>query len=132
MSKLLEQRLEYVCIDNSSLALVPPTYPPALDAYQIGNIATVAESYGFMPITSTGAAISLPYTPVGSTILMVCDPANTTLCGISAGGLVWAGGPSQIISVPSVYTTGTLTIAAYTIGMVTTTAAFNATLVWYL
>ena len=132
MSKLIEQRLEYACADTASLALIPPTYPPVLDQYQIGNVASVAESYGFMPVSSTGASVPLPYTPAGATVLMVCDPTNTTLCGVSAGGNIWAGGPAQIVTIPGVYTTGTLTISAYTTAMVASTTAFNATLVWYL
>ena len=119
-------------MDTASLAASPPTYPPVLEQYQAGNIATPAESYGVVPVTSTGAAVSLYSVPVGATLIIVGDVANTTLCGVAVGGTVFAIGPQGIVTVPGVLVTATLSIAAYTTALVATTTAFNAQVAWAL
>jgi hypothetical protein len=133
MSKLIEARFEYACADTASLSALPPTYPPVLEQYQAGNIATPAESYGMVPVVSTGAAVTLYSIPIGATVIIAADGNNTTLCGVAAaGGAVFAIGPQGLVTVPGTLVTATLSLAAYTTAFATTSTAFAAQVLWAL
>lgn len=133
MSKLVECRLEYALINDASLSASPPTYPPVMDAYQAGYVATPAESYGMVPVTSAGAAVTLYSVPVGATLTIVCDQSNATLCGVAVGGTVFAIGPQGIVTVPGVLVTATPVLSAYSTALAAlTTSPFTAQVLWAL
>lgn len=131
MSKIVESRFEYVCVDTASLSAVPPTYPPVQVAYQSGYIGTTSESYGVISVASAGA-VSLAGIPAGATLTLIPDATCTTLVGIGAGGTVFAGGPQQIVTVPGALVSGAPNVAAYTNSFAPVTAAFAATIAWAL
>lgn len=133
MSKLVETRFEYACYDGASLSASPPSYPPVLDQYQAGSIATTAESYGVVPVTSTGPSVSLYSIPAGATLTIVCDAGNTTLCGVTAGGAVFSAGPQGIVTVPGNLVALTPTLAAYSTSLaVLSNTPFSAQILWNL
>lgn len=132
MSKIVESRFEYVCVDTASLSVVPPTYPPVQSAYQSGYIGTTSESYGVIPVASAGGAINLPSIPAGATLTLIPDATCTTLVGIGAGGAVFSGGPQQIVTVPGTLVAAAPSIQAYSTSFAPISTAFSATIAWAL
>jgi hypothetical protein len=143
MSKLVTQRFEYAAFDNTALSNVPPTYPQALDTYQAGYAATVAEAYGIVPVNSLGPVVALGI-PAGATCVIVGDAANTAPVVLSQPALQTAPSaasaavnivvqPNQIVTLPGVLNAGGLMVQGMTTAQAPTTAVpFAAQILWSL
>ena len=144
MSKLIEQRFETACFDNTTLSNIPPTYPPPLDVYQAGFVATVADAYGIIPINSAAGTSVAVGIPAGATCIIVGDPANTAPIVLAQtavmktptsanAALNWPVQPNQIVTLPGVLNNGAITVQGVTTaGVATTNVPFAAQIMWSL
>lgn len=146
MSKIVTQRFEYVNYDDSTQVVgssgVITAYPVATDQYSNNSTATAGSSYGTANITSASGSPATANLPVGATVTMVGASSNTVLAGVSVSNVALAPGgtvvptltfpvaPGQVVTLPGVFNTGTLSIAAVSSNLQTAASAVAVQLLW--
>lgn len=145
MSKVITQRYEYVCYDDTTQTLSPSgvvaTYPTVLDSY-IANVSqSASSSYGTANVS--GAGLTSVQTAVGAQVTFTAPLSNTTLVNISTPAAVpltpggtatqvrWLVGPGQTVTFPGAWnTTGVLTTQAIDTSFNLVATAFTLTALW--
>lgn len=146
MSKLVTQRFEYVNYDDAQITTgasgVITAYPVATDQYSNNATASAGSSYGSANVTTTGTAVSMNI-PAGSTVTMIGAAANTVNVSVGVGSvpltpggvstpLAFTVAPSQIVTLPGVFNTGTLSVGAVTSANAVSSTPVSVQLLWSL
>lgn len=145
MSKLVTQRFEYVNFDDAQITTgasgVITSYPAANDQYSNNSTASAGSSYGTANITTTGSG-SVPLNiPAGSTVTMIGAATNTVNVSVGVGStpltpggvataLAFPVAPSQIVTLPGVFNTGSLAVSAVTSAGVVSSTPVSVQLLW--
>lgn len=145
MSKLVTQRFEYVNFDDAQITTgasgVITSYPVANDQYSNNSTASAGSSYGTANITTTGSG-SVPLNiPAGSTVTMIGAATNTVNVSVGVGStpltpggvataLAFPVAPSQIVTLPGVFNTGSLAVSAVTSAGVVSSTPVSVQLLW--
>lgn len=147
MSKLITSQYEYALYDDTQGNLaptqgIPPTYPPALENYRSGSVATAGFGYGAQTVVSTSGNGQQIFTQPGATITFIADVGNTTLVSVQQGiralvpggpatnQLYWYVGPGQTVTLPGALNGGQLYLQPTTSAYVATTAPFIINYTW--
>lgn len=147
MSKLITNQYEYALYDDTQGNLaptqgIPPTYPPALENYRTGSVATAGFGYGTQTVVSTtGNGVAI-FTQPGATVTFIGDATNTTLVCVQQGNrqlvpggpatnqLYWYIGPGQTVTLPGPLNGGALFLQPTTPAYAITTAPFIVNYMW--